>query len=162
MKISVILQEIGQRDIATIRPDQTVGEATKILSDLRIGALIVSSDGGHIDGIISERDIVRRLGSEGAEILSQPISTVMTSDVHTCSGDDTAIGLLARMTKGRFRHLPVVGPDGRMTGILSIGDIVKGTVGGDGARESRHGGDAEPVTPGSPRTGNLPLRHGFP
>lgn len=125
MKISVILQEMGPRDIATIRPDQTVGDAARLLSEKRIGALVVSADGSHIDGIISERDIVRSLGREGAEVLMQPVSSVMTSDVRTCTGDDTAIGLLGRMTRGRFRHLPVVGSDGRMSGILSIGDIVK-------------------------------------
>ena len=72
MKISVILQEIGQREIATIKPDQTVAEAARMLSEKRIGALVVSKDGSHIDGIISERDIVRSLGTEGAEVLSQP------------------------------------------------------------------------------------------
>lgn len=125
MKISVILQELGQREISTIRPDQTVAEAANLLSEKRIGALIVSDDGGHIDGILSERDIVRRLGAEGADALARPVGEVMTTGVQTCSGDDTAIGLLGRMTRGRFRHLPVTGPDGRMAGILSIGDIVK-------------------------------------
>ncbi len=125
MKISVILQELGQRDIVTIRPDQTVNDAIKVLSDKRIGALIVSSDGGKIDGIVSERDIVGRLGTDGAEVLTRPVSDVMTADVQTCSGSDTAISLLSRMTRGRFRHLPVVDANDRLTGILSIGDIVK-------------------------------------
>ena len=125
MKISVILQQLGQRDIATIAPDQTVADAAKMLSDRGIGALIVSGDGAHIDGILSERDIVRLLGAEGGNALNKPIRDVMTTDVQTCSGDDTAIALLGRMTRGRFRHLPVLGPDGRMSGILSIGDIVK-------------------------------------
>ena len=125
MKISVILQQLGQRDIATIEPNRTVADAARTLSDRSIGALIVSGDGAHIDGIISERDIVRLLGAEGGDALNKPVSDVMTSDVQTCSGDDTAIGLLGKMTRGRFRHLPVVGSDGRMNGILSIGDIVK-------------------------------------
>ena len=125
MKISVILQELGQRAIATISPRETVADAARMLSERRIGALVVSSDGSTIDGIISERDIVRRLGAEGADVLAQPVGNVMTTDVRTCTGDDTAIGLLSRMTRGRFRHLPVVDADGRMTGILSIGDIVK-------------------------------------
>ena len=125
MKISVILQELGQRAIATISPRETVADAARMLSERRIGALVVSSDGSTIDGIISERDIVGRLGAEGADVLAQPVSNVMTTDVRTCTGDDTAISLLGRMTRGRFRHLPVVDADGRMTGILSIGDIVK-------------------------------------
>lgn len=125
MKISVILQQMGQRDIATISPDKSVGEAARMLSDRRIGAVVVSRDGRDIAGILSERDVVRRLGEQGAECLPMSVSEVMTADVQTCTPDDTAIGLLGRMTRGRFRHLPVVNADGDMIAIVSIGDIVK-------------------------------------
>lgn len=125
MKVSVILQKMGMREIATIKPSDTVAQATRILSERRIGALVVSADGRSIDGIVSERDIVRRLGEDGAEALAQPVSAIMTKDVQTCSGDDTAIGLLGRMTRGRYRHLPVANEHGHLAGILSIGDIVK-------------------------------------
>lgn len=125
MKISVILQRMGKRDIATIKPTDNIADAARVLSERRIGALVVSSDGKRIDGIISERDIVRRLGEAGGDTLSEPVSAVMTTDVSTCDGDDTAIGLLGRMTRGRFRHLPVADEHGNLTEILSIGDIVK-------------------------------------
>lgn len=125
MKISVILQKIGRREIATVKASDTIAEATRLLSDRRIGALVVSSDGKTIDGIISERDIVRKLGQAGGQVLSEPVSTAMTADVKTCTGDDTAIGLLGQMTRGRFRHLPVADEQGNLAGILSIGDIVK-------------------------------------
>lgn len=125
MRISVILQQMGQRDIATVPPTASVEDAAKAMSERKIGALVVSSDGKRIDGIISERDIVARLGSDGADTLSRPVADVMTTDVKTCNGNDTAIGLLGRMTRGRFRHLPVADEHGNMTGILSIGDIVK-------------------------------------
>ena len=125
MKISVILQQMGQRDIATVPPTASVEDAAKAMSERKIGALVVSSDGKRIEGIISERDIVARLGSDGADTLSRPVADVMTTDVKTCNGNDTAIGLLGRMTRGRFRHLPVADEHGNMTGILSIGDIVK-------------------------------------
>lgn len=125
MKVSVILQKKGSSEIATIQPDATVSDAVRELSRRRIGALVVSRDGGEIAGIISERDVVRRLGEEGPGVLTRPVSELMTSKVETCTDDDTAFDLLDSMTGGRFRHMPVVGADGRMTGILSIGDVVK-------------------------------------
>ena len=125
MKVSVILQGKGSGDVATIAPDASVREAVGLMSNLRIGALVVSPGHGEIDGILSERDIVSRLGAEGPGILDQPTSELMTEDVETCITDDTAIGVLGGMTRGRFRHLPVVDAGGRMIGILSIGDVVK-------------------------------------
>ena len=125
MKISVIQQGLGQRDIATIAPSATVAEAARTLSERKIGALVVTADGKRIDGIISERDVVRTIGQDGAGAMDQPVETVMTADVQTCTGEDTAIGLLGRMTRGRFRHLPVTDDAGNLSGILSIGDIVK-------------------------------------
>lgn len=128
MKISIILKAKGSNQILTISANETVGDAVKTLSELRIGALVVSPDGATIDGIVSERDIVRRLGQDGPDVLRQPVSTVMTEKVETCSVDDTALGVLGRMTQGRFRHLPVVDDDGRMIGLLSIGDVVKARI----------------------------------
>ena len=125
MKVSVILQNKGPSAVATIAPTVTVRDAVKVLSDKGIGALVVSPDGNQIASILSERDVVKRLGAEGAGILDRQVSELMTSDVSTCTRDDTAIGVLGRMTRGRFRHLPVVGEDGLMIGILSIGDVVK-------------------------------------
>ena len=125
MKISVIQQGLGQRDIATIAPSATVAEAARTLSQRKIGALVVTADGKRIDGIISERDVVRTIGQDGPGAMDQPVETVMTADVQTCTGEDTAIGLLGRMTRGRFRHLPVTDDAGNLSGILSIGDIVK-------------------------------------
>ena len=125
MKVSVMLQNKGASEVATISPNAQVSDAVRALSDKRIGALVVSPDGGEIAGILSERDIVGALGRSGASVLQSSVSDLMTTDVSTCTGSDTAIGVLGRMTRGRFRHLPVVGDDGRMIGILSIGDVVK-------------------------------------
>ncbi|HET7409563.1 MAG TPA: CBS domain-containing protein [Paracoccaceae bacterium] len=125
MKVSVILQKKGSADIVTVRPGTTISDAVRDLSRRRIGALVVSPDGAGIAGIVSERDIVRRLGEEGPGVLARPVSDIMTTTVETCTAEDTAYDLLDRMTRGRFRHMPVVGPGGRMTGILSIGDVVK-------------------------------------
>ncbi len=125
MKVSVMLGNKGTSEVATIAPGATVGDAVEQLSAKGIGALVVSSNDGQIAGILSERDVVRSLGSHGADTMARPVSDLMTSNVETCLEDDTAIAVLGRMTRGRFRHLPVVGSDGRMAGILSIGDVVK-------------------------------------
>ncbi len=125
MKVSVILQKKGSSEVATIEPTVLTSDAVKELSRRRIGALVVTSGSGEIIGILSERDIVRRLGEEGPGVLSRPASEVMTTAVQTCTAEDTAFELLGRMTQGRFRHMPVLGGDGRMAGILSIGDVVK-------------------------------------
>ena len=125
MKVSVILRKKGSNSVATIEPDATVADAVGRLSDHRIGALVVSRDGTSVAGIISERDIVSRLGAEGAGVLSSSVAHVMTSHVECCIGDDTALDVLARMTDGRFRHMPVLDADKQLSGILSIGDVVK-------------------------------------
>jgi CBS domain-containing protein len=124
MKVSVILQKKGSTEVATIAPNTIVADAVRELSRRRIGALVVMS-GGAIAGIFSERDVVRRLGEEGPGVLGRSVAEVMTKTVETCTADDTAFHLLDRMTEGRFRHMPVLGPDGQMGGILSIGDVVK-------------------------------------
>ncbi len=124
MKVSVILQKKGSTNVATIEPQASVTDAVNTLSSMKIGALVVTKNDKQIAGILSERDIVRRLGSDGAAILTTQVNDIMTSDVETCTSEETALGLLGRMTSGRFRHMPVVDADGRLSGILSIGDVV--------------------------------------
>lgn len=125
MKVSVILQNKSSRDVATIAPEASIAEAAAQLSELGIGALVVSPGGGSIAGILSERDIVRRLSSHGPAVLQDRVDVLMTAEVETCTATETALDVLGRMTAGRFRHMPVIGPDERMVGILSIGDVVK-------------------------------------
>lgn len=117
---------IEAQTILTIAPEATLAEAAQLLAEHRIGAAVVSSDGRKPEGILSERDIVRQLGGHGPEILSTPISEVMTRSVQTCTTADDALDVLDRMTKGRFRHMPVVDEDGNMLGVISIGDAVSG------------------------------------
>ena len=112
--------------IITISPDATLNDAVRLLSEQRIGAVVVSTDGKTPEGILSERDIVRQLGANGPEILSTPIRDVMTRSVQTCLIGDDAMTILERMTNGRFRHLPVVDENGHMLGVVSIGDAVSG------------------------------------
>ncbi len=125
MKVSLVLKAKGSSEVATISASETVDGALAMLAEHGIGALVVSPDGARIEGILSERDIVRRIAREGAETLRLPVGAVMTGAVETCSTEETALGVLARMTEGRFRHLPVADEAGRMIDILSIGDVVK-------------------------------------
>lgn len=110
--------------LVTISPDATVAEASKLLSDHRIGAVVVSSGGGKLNGILSERDIVRDLAREGADALGRKVSELMTAKVETCTTGENALTVLTRMTNGRFRHLPVVDDSGTVIGVVSIGDAV--------------------------------------
>jgi CBS domain-containing protein len=125
MTVAAILAEKG-RDVLTIGATQTIAEAVAILAKRRVGALVVVESGDRIVGIVSERDIVRALAT-GADALKQPLSSVMTRDVMTCSDGETIDSVMSRMTKGRFRHLPVA-ENGRLTGIISIGDVVKARI----------------------------------
>ena len=112
------------RDVVTIDPDCTLSEAAKILSERRIGALLVR-DGGHpVSGIVSERDIVRAVADRGAQALDEPVSRFMTSKVVTCTGETSINNLMELMTQQKFRHVPVV-EGGSLVGIISIGDVVK-------------------------------------
>jgi CBS domain-containing protein len=122
--IAAILDRKG-RDVVTIRPDASVTEAARTLSEHGIGALVVSADGRRVEGILSERDIVRRIASDGPRILDHPVREVMTASVTTCAPDATADQLMSTMTEGRMRHLPVVDADGQLVGLVSIGDVVK-------------------------------------
>lgn len=116
----------GVLPVITITPDATVHDAARLMADKRIGAIVVSEDGERPSGIISERDIVRELGRRGPAILDEPVSEIMTAKITTCVTGDDALSVLERMTAGRFRHLPVVDDEGRMLGLVSIGDAVSG------------------------------------
>lgn len=122
MRITEVLRHKGG-SVVTISPERSVRELIALLGENRIGALVVSRDGLHIDGIVSERDVVRRL-NEDANILDVPVSAIMTVKVHTCGHQDSVEDLMAAMTELRIRHVPVL-VDGRLTGIVSIGDLVK-------------------------------------
>jgi CBS domain-containing protein len=123
MNVETILRNKGNR-VATIRPEATVADAVDMLNRERIGALVVSEDGARVDGILSERDIVMALGDHGGDLMSRPITAIMTRNVITCEPNDSAGELMAEMTNRRIRHFPVVS-DGRLCGIVSIGDLVK-------------------------------------
>ena len=118
-----ILERKG-RDVSTVPPDATVRAAAEAMAAANVGALVVSPDGSTLTGIVSERDIVRRLADDGPDLLDQPVSELMQSDVHTCTGADNVDELMHLMTEHRIRHLPVV-DDGALVGIISIGDVVK-------------------------------------
>jgi CBS domain-containing protein len=123
MRINEVLAGKPSRDVITITPEATVRELIGLLAEHNVGALVVSSDGSSIDGIVSERDVVRRL-HEDEKVLNLTVATIMTSDVETCTGDQHVNELMQVMTARRFRHLPVVA-DGKLVGIVSIGDVVK-------------------------------------
>jgi CBS domain-containing protein len=114
-------------DVVTIEPTADLAVAVRLLTERHIGAVVVLGADHRVIGILSERDVVRALAERGATALSEPISQVMTRDVNTCSEDDTVEGLMGRMTDGRFRHMPVV-QQGKLIGIVSIGDVVKSRV----------------------------------
>ena len=113
--------------MVTVRPDATVRELIALLAEHNVGALVVSEDGERVSGIVSERDVVRRLHADEA-VLDTAVSQIMTSDVRTCAGEDAVTDLMQTMTEHRIRHVPVVA-DGRLTGIISIGDVVKNRIG---------------------------------
>ena len=123
MNVSEILERKGNR-VVTVAPEDPVRSVVATLSSNGFGAVIVSSDGSSIEGIVSERDIVRQLGREGERILDQPASSIMTTPVKTCALSDKVDQLMTRMTEHRIRHLPVA-EDGALAGMISIGDVVK-------------------------------------
>ena len=123
MQISQLLRHKG-REVATIDGAESVRAALGVLADKGIGALVVSADGQHVDGIVSERDVARGLHEHGAALLTQPVSSLMTAQVHTCSPHMSVHDLARTMTDHRVRHLPVV-EDDVLVGIVSIGDVVK-------------------------------------
>lgn len=122
MTVRAILDSKGN-NVVTIEPGAKVSSAVKLLSERRIGALLVMAD-GRLEGILSERDIVRILGERGGAILDEPVHAVMTRKVVTCRASDTVAELMETMTEGKFRHLPVL-EGGKLIGLISIGDVVK-------------------------------------
>jgi CBS domain-containing protein len=123
MTVKTILSGKG-RDVTTISPTATLADAAHLLSARRIGAVVVEDQDRTVIGLLSERDIVRVVAAKGAEALSFPVEQAMTRKVVTCREADTVGVIMERMTTGKFRHLPVV-EDGRLVGIVSIGDVVK-------------------------------------
>jgi CBS domain-containing protein len=123
MTVRAILENKG-REVFTVSAETSIESAIGILGAKRIGAIVVVNDLGQIKGILSERDVVRQLSKFGASCLDKPISTAMTAKVQTCREDETIETVMARMTTGRFRHLPVE-KNGKLIGIISIGDVVK-------------------------------------
>ena len=127
MRIGEIIKAKASRDIVTIAPDAGVRELIAKLAEHNIGALIVSSDGHSLDGIVSERDVVRRLHSDGT-VINNVVSAIMTDVVETCAPEDDLDTVMHTMTERRFRHIPVVQGD-TLVGIISIGDVVKHKIG---------------------------------
>lgn len=123
MTVSRILAEKGS-DVFTLQPHTSTMDAVLSLREHKVGALVISSGNGAIDGILSERDVVRALANSGAAALDQPVSAIMTKNVVTCKMDSRVPELMEQMTSGRFRHLPVA-DNGKLVGIISIGDVVK-------------------------------------
>lgn len=123
MRIASILHRKGS-DVVMVAPQATVHDAVQTLCQRGIGALVVSSDRRHIDGIISERDVNAALAAHGPRTLELRVEDVMTREVHTCGAEATVDQLMATMTERRVRHVPVVA-DGEVVGIVSIGDVVK-------------------------------------
>ncbi|WP_312722277.1 CBS domain-containing protein [Mobilicoccus sp.] len=123
MLIADIIRSKGS-DVVTASPNDTVADLAGLLAEHRIGAVVVSGDGVTIDGIVSERDVVRAIPTRGADLISVKVSEIMTREVVTCTPKQTVVQLADLMTQHRFRHLPVVENDA-LVAIISIGDIVK-------------------------------------
>jgi CBS domain-containing protein len=123
MRITDVLRGKGT-NVVTVRPDSPVTELLDLLAHHGVGALVVSSDGVTVEGIVSERDVVRRLQRDGADMLGNPVSEIMTVEVHTAEPHADLEDLMRLMTERRFRHVPVL-VDGSLAGIVSIGDVVK-------------------------------------
>ena len=123
MRIYELLRRKGFA-VITVRPNTTVLEVIGLLKEYNLGSVVISPDGREVAGIVTERDIVRRL-TDGTEFLNGPVSDIMITDVHTCTAKDSVQSLMEIMTEQRIRHLPVVDDRGALTGIVSIGDAVK-------------------------------------
>ena len=126
MRISDVLSSKSGDQIVTIAPDASVRELLGLMAQHNIGAVVVSTDGRSVEGIVSERDVVRRL-HEDDQVLDGAVSAIMTSDVHTCEPHSSVDELRVMMTERRIRHVPVVS-NGELTGIISIGDVVKSSL----------------------------------
>jgi CBS domain-containing protein len=131
-EVGVLVKDLIKRKgsaVASAPPETTVAALLDLLAEHGIGAVVVSADGGGtVDGIVSERDVVRALRTTGAALLDAPISDVMTADVVVTAPGDTVEDMMRLMTERRIRHVPVVADDGRIAGIISIGDVVKSRI----------------------------------
>jgi CBS domain-containing protein len=123
MRINDVLRVKGDQ-VVTVTPDTSVERLVAVLAEHRIGAVVVSREGSSVDGIVSERDIVRALAARGAAVLAEPVSAIHTTDVHTVAPEEDLADVERIMTERRFRHVPVV-VAGALHGIVSIGDVVK-------------------------------------
>ena len=123
MTVSIILAAKG-REVVSVEPNATLSSVVALLAERRIGAVLILGVDRRIVGIVSERDIVRALAERGAAALDDPVSRIMTRQVSTCTEGETISSIMERMTAGKFRHVPVV-DQGRVVGIISIGDVVK-------------------------------------
>ena len=123
MNVAMILNEKG-RDVVVHKAGTAIADVVRELSQKGIGATVITDEGDRVVGIVSERDIMRAIADSGAACLDQPASTIMTRNVATCTEHDTVTDIMAKMTEGRFRHVPVVNSE-RLVGIVSIGDVVK-------------------------------------
>ncbi|WP_420549762.1 CBS domain-containing protein [Curvivirga sp.] len=126
MNVEGILKGKGS-NVLGLNENDTIESAVTILAEKKIGATVVLDNAGKLVGILSERDIVREIGNQGASVLNKSIGDIMTKDVQTCSPSDAVAKIMAQMTEGRFRHLPVM-DNGNMVGIISIGDVVKNRI----------------------------------
>ncbi len=124
MLVQQILKTKSDEGVVTIKPGVTLSEVAETLSSKKIGAIVVSPDGKTVSGIVSERDIVSELGKRGPSCMADLVDDIMTTEIISCSKDEDSDGVLGKMTKGRFRHMPVMQGD-EMIGLISIGDVVK-------------------------------------
>lgn len=127
MIIRNVVDSKANSQIISMKPSDLVRSAVELLAEKRIGAVIITGDGATVDGILSERDIVRALASRGASCLDSQIQDLMTAVVVGCKPEDTALSVLEKMTEGRFRHMPVI-EENRMVAVISIGDVVKARI----------------------------------
>jgi CBS domain-containing protein len=127
MSVKQIISNKRMTQIISVKPGDSIATAAQVLAKHKIGAVIVSRDGAIVDGILSERDIVRGLGTTGVGVLSQQVRDIMTAEVIACHPEDTANSVMEKMSDGRFRHMPVV-DQGKMVGVISIGDVVKARI----------------------------------
>lgn len=126
MQVRDLLRHKG-RGVATVSPEVTVADLLSRLAENNVGAMVVTSESGSVRGIVSERDVVRALQRKGSGLLTETVSSIMTSAVTTTTPDDSVESLARIMTESRIRHLPVI-EDGRLAGIVSIGDVVKNRI----------------------------------
>ncbi|MDJ0820517.1 MAG: CBS domain-containing protein [Paracoccaceae bacterium] len=124
MQVLHILKSKGNDEVVSVPPGTLISDVAKILAERRIGTVVISTDGSTAEGILSERDIVRELAARGAACLSEKVDEYMTSKLVTCTRSENADAVLAKMTEGKFRHMPVV-EEGKLIGLITLGDVVK-------------------------------------